>query len=80
MITFSEYFREQNVAAAGGALGSWTSTGGAFPAAGDAGYNPGDYRALSPVGPAGAVLGAKISKKGKKKKTKFKIQRRTFAV
>ena len=78
MITFSQYFKEQNVAGSGGAFGTYTDTGGAFPASGDAGYAPGDSRALSPYGPAGAVLGAKV--KGKKKKklpqVKFKVQRR----
>lgn len=78
MITFKQFYLEQNTAAPGGALGNWVSTGGSFPATGDAGYAPGDARALSPHGPAGAVLGAKI--KGKKRKklpqVKFKVQRR----
>jgi hypothetical protein len=76
MISFKQYYNEQNTAGAGGALGSWTSTGGQFPASGDAGYAPGDARQLSPYGPAGAVLGAKIKGKGKKKKVKLNIQRR----
>jgi len=74
MITFQEFYKEQNTAGPGGALGTWTDTGGQFPASGDAGYAPGDARQLSIYGPAGAVLGAKI--KGKKKKVKFKVQRR----
>jgi hypothetical protein len=77
MITFYQYFKEQNAAAPGNALGSWTSTGGQFPASGDAGYAPGDARALSPYGPAGAVLGAKTKKKKNKlPQVKFKVQRR----
>jgi len=78
MITFLQFYGEQNFAASGGALGTWTDTGGAFPASGDTGYAPGDARALSTHGPAGAVLGRK--RKGKKKKTlpqvKLKVQRR----
>jgi hypothetical protein len=75
MITFKEFFREQNTAGPGGALGTWTDTGGQFPASGDAGYAPGDARQLSPYGPAGAILGSKIKGK-KKKKIVFKVQRR----
>jgi hypothetical protein len=75
MITFQKYYKEQNTAGPGGALGTWTDTGGQFPASGDAGYAPGDARQLSPYGPAGAVLGAKIKGK-KKKKVKLKVQRR----
>jgi hypothetical protein len=75
MITFQQFYREQNMAGPGGALGTWTDTGGQFPASGDAGYAPGDARQLSPYGPAGAVLGAKIKGK-KKKKVKFSMQRR----
>lgn len=78
MKTFLQFYREQNTAGPGGALGSWASTGGDFPASGDTGYAPGDARALSPYGPAGAVLGRKI--KGKKKsklpQVKLRIQRR----
>jgi hypothetical protein len=74
MITFQKFYKEQNTAGPGGALGTWTDTGGQFPASGDAGYAPGDGRQLSPYGPAGAVLGAKIQKR--KKKVKFKVQRR----
>ena len=75
MITFQEFYKEQNTAGPGGALGTWTDTGGQFPASGDAGYAPGDARQLSPYGPVGAVLGTKITGK-KKKKVKFKVQRR----
>jgi hypothetical protein len=78
MKTFLQYYNEMNTAGPGGVLGTYTDVGGAFPATGDAGYAPGDSRALSPYGPAGAVLGAKI--KGKKRKklpqVKFKVQRR----
>lgn len=77
MITFKEFFREQNTAGPGGTLGTWTDTGGQFPASGDTGYAPGDARQLSPYGPAGAVLGAKIKGK-KKKKVKLKVQRRSL--
>ena len=76
MKTFIQYYREQNIAGPGGALGSYTDTGGAFPGTGDAGFNPGDNRSLSPYGPAGAVLGAKTEKKKKTSKVKFKVQRR----
>jgi len=75
MITFQQFYKEQNTAGPGGALGTWTDAGGQFPASGDAGYAPGDARQLSPYGPAGAILGAKIKGK-KKKKIKFNIQRR----
>lgn len=78
MITFKQYYFEEDMTAGpGGALGTWTDTGGAFPASGDAGYAPGDARQLSIYGPAGAVLGAKIKGK-KKKKVKFQVQRRAL--
>lgn len=77
MITFKDFYREQNVAGSGGALGTWNSVGGQFPGSGDTGYNPDDLRQLSPYGPAGAVLGAKIKGK-KKKKIKSKIYRRSL--
>lgn len=80
MITFKQFFNEQNIAGSGGAFGSYTDTGGAFPASGDAGYAPGDSRALSPYGPAGAILGSKIKKKKKQSQVKYKIQRRPFKV
>jgi len=61
------------------------SYGNQIPANNDKAYATGDSRKLSPYGPAGAVLGAKVSKKktkGKKKGSnvtvKFPVQRRTF--
>lgn len=80
MITFKQFYNEQNLAGSGGVFGNYTDTGGAFPASGDAGYAPGDSRALSPYGPAGAVLGAKVKKKKKQSKISYKIQRRPFQV
>lgn len=76
MITFKQYYNEQNTAGPGGALGTWTDVGGQFPGSGDAGYNPNDSRALSPYGPAGAILGRKIVKKGRKSKIKSVVQKR----
>jgi len=76
MKSFKSYYNEQNSAAAGGVFGSWTSVGGAFPASGDAGYNPGDARQLNVYGPAAATLGAKVDKK--KNKIKRKIFRRNL--
>jgi len=76
MITFKQYYYEQNTAGPGGTLGTWTDVGGQFPGSGDEGYAPNDGRVLSPYGPAGAVLGRKITKKGKKTKIKSVVQRR----
>jgi len=75
MISFYNFYREQNVAASGGALGTWNSVGGSFPASGDEGYSPGDSKQLNIYGPAGAVLGIK---KKKNKKIKIPFQRRNF--
>jgi hypothetical protein len=60
------------------------SYGNQFPSQNSNAYAKGDNRKLSPYGPAGAVLGAKVSKKKKKRKSsnvtvKFPIQRRTFS-
>lgn len=66
MITFKQYYTEQNTAGPGGALGTWTDTGGSF--GNKDSYAPNDSRMLSPYGPAGATLGAKIIKKGKRNK------------
>jgi len=59
------------------------SFGNQFPSQNSKAYNDGDARKLSPYGPAGAVLGAKVSKNKKRRKgsnvtVKFPIQRRTF--
>jgi len=75
MITFKQFYSEQNVAGGPGSAfgpgtaGSIGSFAGAFPASGDSAYAPGDYRIPS-------VLGAKRSKK--KNKKKIPMQRRSF--
>jgi len=68
MITFKQYYNEQNTAGPGGALGTWTDSGGSVGNVDS--YAPNSAQMLSPFGPAGAVLGAKIIKKGKKNKNK----------
>lgn len=75
MITFKQFYNEQNVAGGPGSAfgpgtaGSIGSFAGAFPASGDSAYAPGDYRIPR-------ILGAKkLKKKGKRK---MPIQRRPF--
>lgn len=68
MITFKQYYSEQNTAGPGGAFGTWTDTGGSV--GNKDSYAPNNAEVLSPFGPAGAVLGAKIIKKGKRNKNK----------
>jgi len=73
MITFKQYFNEQNVAGGTGSVfgpgnaAPIGSTGGSFPATGDTAFAPGDYRLPK-------ILGAKTLKK----KKKSYIQRRPF--
>lgn len=60
------------------------SYGNQFPSQNSKAYADGDARKLSIYGPAGAVLGAKVTKNKKRKKgsnvsVKFPIQRRKFS-
>lgn len=77
MITFKQYFNEQNVAGGPGSVfgpgtaGPIGSFGNQFPSNNDNAYNPDDMRIPY-------VLGSKKSKKGKKKKNKVLIQRRAL--
>lgn len=84
MITFKQYYSEQNVAGPGGVFGSYTDTGGSV--GNKDSYATNNAQILSPFGPSGAVLGAKIIKKGKKNKNKKRnvlvsipMQRRTLS-
>lgn len=83
MITFQQFFCEENMAGGAGSVfgagteGAIGSFGNQYPSQNDKAYAPGDSRMLSPAGPIGAVLGAKKMKgKKNKKRVKLRIQRR----
>tara|TARA_B110000495_G_scaffold123403_1_gene107300 strand:+ start:11702 stop:11965 length:264 start_codon:yes stop_codon:yes gene_type:complete len=76
---FEKVLLEDNVASTGGALGSYTSTGGSFPGGADT-YAPGDARIPSILGGSSKKPKSRKSKKGKKgpKKEAIHIQRRNL--
>ena len=77
MITFIQYFNEQNVAGGSdgvfgpGTRGAIGSFGNQFPSQNDAAYAPEDYRVAT-------VLGAKKDKNKRKRKRNMPIQRRSL--